>query len=87
MLDGLGHDERLPVFAAEHPVGFFVASTRVAFRVEVKSGERKEWLPIRPDDPAGILDIMPVHITPNGKTYAYGYRRLLSDLYVVTGLL
>ena len=37
--------------------------------------------------PAGILDIMPVHITPNGKTYAYGYRRLLSDLYVVTGLL
>ena len=62
-------------------------ATLKIFRVEVKSGERKEWLPIRPDDPAGILDIMPVHITPNGKTYAYGYRRLLSDLYVVTGLL
>ena len=57
------------------------------FRVDVESGERQEWLPIRPDDPAGILDIMPVHITPDGETYAYGYRRLLSDLYIVTGLL
>jgi len=56
-------------------------------RLDVTTGERHEWLPIRPDDPAGILDIMPVHITPNGKTYAYGYRRLLSDLYIVTGLL
>ena len=56
------------------------------FRIDVASGERKEWLTIRPDDPAGILDIMPVHITPDGKTYAYGYRRQLSDLYIVTGL-
>ncbi len=57
------------------------------FRVEIATGERREWLTIHPDDPAGILDIMPVHITPDGQTYAYGYRRLLSDLYVVTGLL
>ena len=56
------------------------------FRLDTASGERKEWVTIRPDDPAGILDIMPVHITPDGKTYAYGYRRQLSDLYVVTGL-
>ena len=34
----------------------------------------------------GILDVMPVHITPDGQTYAYGYRRYLSDLFVVTGL-
>ncbi|HXG59468.1 MAG TPA: protein kinase [Thermoanaerobaculia bacterium] len=56
-------------------------------RVDVTSGERREWVTIDPDDPAGILDIMPVHITPDGQTYAYGYRRLLSDLYIVTGLL
>ena len=56
-------------------------------RIEVASGERNDWLPIRPDDPAGILDIMPVHITPDGKHYAFGYRRLLSDLYIVTGLI
>lgn len=57
------------------------------YRIDIASGERHEWLPIRPDDPAGILDIMPVHVTPDGMTYAYGYRRLLSDLYIVTGLL
>jgi eukaryotic-like serine/threonine-protein kinase len=57
------------------------------YRVDIASGERREWVTIRPDDPAGILDIMPVHITPDGKTYAYGYRRQLSDLYIVTGLL
>jgi hypothetical protein len=56
------------------------------FRVDVATGERREWVTIRPDDPAGILDIMPVHITPDGRTYAYGYRRQLSDLYIVTGL-
>jgi serine/threonine protein kinase/Tol biopolymer transport system component len=56
------------------------------YRCDVATGERKEWVTIRPDDPAGILDIMPVHITPDGQTYAYGYRRQLSDLYIVTGL-
>jgi Tol biopolymer transport system component len=61
------------------------ASLRV-MRLDVNSGERQEWLEIRPDDPAGILDIMPAHITPDGETYAFGYRRLLSDLYIVTGL-
>lgn len=61
------------------------ASLRI-MRLDVNSGERQEWLEIRPDDPAGILDIMPAHITPDGETYAFGYRRLLSDLYIVTGL-
>jgi serine/threonine protein kinase/Tol biopolymer transport system component len=56
------------------------------FRVDISTGERQEWITSRPSDAAGILDIMPVCITPNGETYAYGYRRLLSDLYVVTGL-
>jgi len=63
------------------------AATLKVFRVDVGTGERHEWLPVRPDDPAGILDIMPVHITPDGSNYAFGYRRLLSDLYIVTGLI
>jgi len=33
-----------------------------------------------------VLDIMPVCITSDGESYAYGYRRLLGDLYIVTGL-
>jgi eukaryotic-like serine/threonine-protein kinase len=55
-------------------------------RVDSVSGERREWAPIRPGDPAGILDVMPVHITPDGQTFAYGYRRFLSDLFMVSGL-
>jgi serine/threonine protein kinase len=56
-------------------------------RVDVASGERRDWVDIRPGDPAGILDIMPVHITPDGQTYAYGYRRFLSDLFIATSLI
>jgi hypothetical protein len=56
-------------------------------RIDVTSGERTRWVEIRPPDPAGVLDIMPIHITPDGSTYAYGYRRFLSDLYLVTGLM
>ncbi len=55
-------------------------------RVDVATGDRKEWVVIRPGDPAGILDVMPIHITPDGQTYAYGYRRFLSDLFIATSL-
>jgi len=60
-------------------------------RVDITTGERTPWHTIRPADPAGINDIMPgyvmpVYITPDGQTYAYSYRRFLSDLYVVSGL-
>ncbi len=56
-------------------------------RIEIATGERTHWMTARPPDPAGVLDVMPVQITPDGETYAYSYRRLLSDLYIVTGLL
>jgi hypothetical protein len=60
-------------------------------RLDITTGERTPWHTIRPADPAGINDIVPgyvmtVYITPDGQTYAYSYRRVLSDLYVVTGL-
>ena len=56
-------------------------------RIDLTTGERTTWLNIHPPDPAGVLDIMPLRITADGTTYAYGYRRFLSDLYVVEGLL
>jgi serine/threonine protein kinase len=60
-------------------------------RVDITTGERTPWHTIRPADPAGINDIAPgyvmtVYITPDGQRYAYSYRRVLSDLYVVSGL-
>jgi serine/threonine protein kinase len=56
-------------------------------RASIEGSERTRWHTVQPAESSGILDIMPVHITPDGSTYAYSYRRFLSDLYVVTGLI
>ena len=64
-------------------------SGRVAVRidrVDVATGEASHFHTIAPCDPAGILDINPCYVTPDGQTYAYSFRRFLSDLYVVSGL-
>lgn len=69
---------------------FVYQSGRVSLsidRIDLESGERKTWHPIEPADPAGILDVMPVYVTPDGKSYAYGYRRLLADLFVIENAL
>lgn len=75
-------DDNTAIFVSERG-----QATLKVCRIDLTTGDRQAWLPIHPDDPAGILDIMPVHITPDGKNYAFGYRRLLSDLYIVTGLI
>jgi eukaryotic-like serine/threonine-protein kinase len=56
-------------------------------RIDVESGERTVWQELKPNDPAGVMDIMPVYITPDGENYAYSFRRYLSELYIVSGLL
>ena len=35
---------------------------------------------------AGVVGINTVAVTPDGRAYAYSFARLLSDLYVVSGL-
>ncbi len=44
------------------------------------------WKELRLPDPAGVLQVGPVVITPDGKSYVYSYRRILEELYLVTGL-
>ncbi|MBW3671397.1 MAG: hypothetical protein KY432_06960 [Acidobacteria bacterium] len=56
-------------------------------RLDLESGERIEWQELRPGDAAGVLDIMPVLISSDGQRYAYGYRTMVSDLFIVSGLL
>ena len=59
--------------------------TKVA-RIELSTGRRTPWKELRPADPAGVEFIGPILMTADAKTYVYGYRRLLTDLYVVDGL-
>ncbi len=56
------------------------------FRLDVASGRREPWLTLTPPDPSGVLAVGPVLLTPDGAAYVYGYRRILSDLYAVSGL-
>ena len=41
---------------------------------------------LMPDDPAGVVQIGPVAVTPDGNAFVYGYERALSELFVVRGL-
>jgi hypothetical protein len=52
----------------------------------VETGRREVWKDLMPADPAGVERISNVLVAPDGKSYAYCYARLLSDLFVVEGL-
>jgi serine/threonine protein kinase len=55
-------------------------------RIDLTTGERSRWHDVRPPDPAGIMDIQPIYMTRDGAHYAYAFRRFISDLYIVEGL-
>ena len=55
--------------------------------IDLVTGERTLWRELRPHDPAGILGLMPILIAANGESYAYGFRRMLSETYIIDGLL
>jgi len=50
------------------------------------TGRRALWKQLTPLDPASVFSIDPVRIAPDGKSYVYSYRRMLSELYLVDGL-
>ena len=56
------------------------------FRLDMATGKRTLWKTLAPADLAGVYDIGPIEMTSDGKAYAYGYGRLLSDLYIAEGL-
>lgn len=56
------------------------------FRLDLATGRREPWIEIRPPDPAGVCVFASLVLTPDGKSYAYTYGRLLTDLYLAEGL-
>ncbi len=56
------------------------------FRLDLASGGRTPLRTLVPADAAGVIRISPVVLAPDLAAYAYSYRRILSDLYVVEGL-
>ena len=56
------------------------------YRLELASGNKTVWKEIAPLDPTGVSTIGPILMTPDGKTYVYGFHRTVGDLYLVDGL-
>jgi eukaryotic-like serine/threonine-protein kinase len=55
-------------------------------RLDLATGQKQLWKSLMPADAAGITDMGPILITPDGKSYVYEYGRTLSDLYLVDGI-
>lgn len=55
-------------------------------RIDIETGATEIVATLQPTDPAGVIKISPVTITPTGDAYAYGYVRALSELLVVDGV-
>jgi eukaryotic-like serine/threonine-protein kinase len=56
------------------------------FRLDLKTGNRTLWKELFPEDSAGVVGTDVIRLTPDGRSYAYSYLRVLSDLYLVDGL-
>jgi hypothetical protein len=54
--------------------------------LDAQTGKRTLWREFHAPDPAGVLQVGPFIVTPDGGSYVYSYRRLLDDLYAVSGL-
>ena len=58
----------------------------VVERVSIDTGDREPWLELSPPDPAGVTVVGPIRMSLDGQAYAYSYRRVLDELYMVEGL-
>ena len=66
-----------------HPVGEVPANVQ---KLDVSTGRLEPWRQLTLQDLAGINRIGPVKVAPDGVSWAFGYVRVLSNLYVVEGL-
>jgi eukaryotic-like serine/threonine-protein kinase len=62
-----------------------MSKVRIA-TLDLASGRKLPWKVLSPADPAGVVRIDYVYLTPDGSAYVYNYVRNLSDLFLVTGL-
>ena len=84
---GLGSDE-VPIQWDISSRKLYVWNRRLPakiFLLDIKTGTRMLWLEITPAELSGLL-YSEVLITPDGRSYGYRYRRVLTDLFLAEGL-
>jgi Tol biopolymer transport system component len=55
-------------------------------QLDIETGKNEPWRELTLEDPAGLVRIHPVKVTPDSRYWGFSYSRVLSDLYVVMGL-
>ena len=65
--------------------GYGTLPTKI-FVIDVTTGKRTFWKALEPADPYGVTFVGPVLVTPDAKSYVYGYQRWLDELFLVDGL-
>jgi hypothetical protein len=56
------------------------------FHIDFSTGKRTEVFTVMPSDPAGVAALSVIRLSPDAKSYAYSYVRVLSKLFLVTGV-
>jgi Tol biopolymer transport system component len=64
-------------------VATFARIPAMLHKVDLATGRREVWREASPPDPAGLINVGPIFVTPDGRTTVYSYTRLLCDLYVL----
>jgi tRNA A-37 threonylcarbamoyl transferase component Bud32 len=97
-LEGAGSPRRIPATQpGDRPVGWSADGRWLwLFRrgevpaevsqLEIATGQRRVWKRLQPPDASGIYSINQFKVTPDGRSYFYSYKRVLSQLYVAKGL-
>jgi hypothetical protein len=97
-IDGDGEPQKVPTLAADDrpirwtPVGQSLYVFRrgelpgQVFLLDLSTGRKEPVRELMPPDPAGMIEIVSVQLTPDAASYAYSYHRIMSDLLLVGGL-
>jgi Tol biopolymer transport system component/predicted Ser/Thr protein kinase len=88
-LPGLSTADRPVRFSSDGRILFVQGVVGVpshVYRYDVASGKKDPWKELAPADAAGLNTVSRFVVTPDGKTYAYSYLRVLSYLQLVEGM-
>ncbi len=76
----------VPIHFSSDGHSLFVATfgkiPAMLYKVDLTTGARSLWREAMPADPAGLINVGPILVTPDGETTVYSYTKLLSDLYI-----
>lgn len=56
------------------------------YSIDLRTGARAFVRTMRPADGAGVRGVFPIHYAAGNDSYVFGYRLLLSELFIAEGL-